>query len=63
MDTLKNQKLMDACIKRANEIINERMNAWKVDEFNMGVAEKSKLADAAWKIAYNECKIGLLKVD
>lgn len=40
METLKNQKLMDACIKRANEIINERMNAWKVDEFNMGAAEK-----------------------
>ena len=54
---------MDACVKRANEIINERMNAWKVDEFNMGAAEKSELADAAWKIAYNECKIGLLKVD
>lgn len=52
---------MDACIKRANEIINERMNTWQVDETNMGASEKAELADAAWKIAYNECKIGLLK--
>lgn len=61
MNTLKNQKLMDACVKRANEIINERMAAWRVDESNMGTAEIQELADAAWKIAYNECKIGLLK--
>lgn len=61
MNTLKNQKLMDACVKRANEIINERMTAWQVDESNMGTAEIQELADAAWKIAYNECKIGLLK--
>lgn len=61
MNTLKNQKLMDACVKRANEIINERMTAWGVDEMNMGTAEMQELADAAWKIAYNECKIGLLK--
>lgn len=61
MNILKNQKLMDACVKRANEIINERMAAWQVDESNMGTAEMSDLADAAWKIAYNECKIGLLK--
>jgi hypothetical protein len=61
MNTLKNQKLMDACVKRANEIINERMAAWQVDETNMGTAEMQELADAAWKIAYNECKIGLLK--
>jgi len=52
---------MDACVKRANEIINERMIAWQVDESNMGTAEMRELADAAWKIAYNECKIGLLK--
>lgn len=61
MNTLKNKKLMDACIKRANEIINERMNAWQVDETNIGASERAELADAAWKIAYNECKIGLLK--
>jgi hypothetical protein len=61
MNTLKNQKLMDACVKRANEIINERMNAWQVDESNIGTTEMQELADAAWKIAYNECKIGLLK--
>ncbi len=61
MNTLKNKKLMDACIKRANEIINERMNTWQVDETNMGANERAELADAAWKIAYNECKIGLLK--
>ena len=61
MNTLKNQKLMDACVKRANEIINERMNAWQADEMNIGAAEMQELADAAWKIAYNECKIGLLK--
>lgn len=61
MNTLKNQKLMDACVKRANEIINERMTAWQVDESNMGTAEMRELADVAWKIAYNECKIGLLK--
>ena len=61
MNTLKNQKLMDACVKRANEIINERMTAWQVDEMNMGTAEMRELANAAWKIAYNECKIGLLK--
>ena len=61
MNTLKNQKLMNACVKRANEIINERMTAWQVDESNMGTAEMQELADAAWKIAYNECKIGLLK--
>ena len=61
MNTLKNQKLMDACVKRANEIINERMTAWGVDESNMGTAEIRELADVAWKIAYNECKIGLLK--
>lgn len=61
MNTLKNQKLMGACVKRANEIINERMAAWRVDESSMGTAEMGELADAAWKIAYNECKIGLLK--
>lgn len=61
MNTLKNQKLMDACVKRANEIINERMTAWQVNESNMGTAEMRELADTAWKIAYNECKIGLLK--
>ena len=61
MNTLKNKELMDACIKRANEIINERMTTWGVDETNMGTSEMGELADAAWKIAYNECKIGLLK--
>lgn len=61
MNNLKNKKLMDKCVKRANEIINERMNAWKVDKTNMGSAEMSELADIAWKIAYYECKIGLLK--
>lgn len=61
MNVLKNQKLMDACVKRANEIIKERMNTWQVDESSMGTVEMGELADAAWKIAYNECKIGLLK--
>ena len=61
MNTLKNQKLMDACVKRANEIINERMTTWQVNETNMGTAEMEEFADAAWKIAYYECKIGLLK--
>ena len=61
MNTLKNQKLMDACVKRANEIINERMTTWQVNDTNLGTAEMEEIADAAWKIAYNECKIGLLK--
>lgn len=61
MNTLKNKMLMDACVKRVNEIIKERMTTWGVDDSNIGAAEMSELADAAWKIAYNECKIGLLK--
>lgn len=61
MNNLKNKKLMDKCVKRANEIINERMNAWKTNETNIGSVEMSELADIAWKIAYYECKIGLLK--
>lgn len=61
MNTLKNQKLMNACVKRANEIIQERLKTWNVDETCMGSGEMSELMDAAWKIAYYECKIGLLK--
>lgn len=61
MNTLHDKNLMDACVKRANEIIRERMNAWKVDEKSMGTAEMHELAYCAWKIAYYECKIGLLK--
>ena len=61
MDTLKNKILMDICVKRANEIIAERLSAWGVDETNMGTGEMHELADAAWKIAYYECKIGLIK--
>lgn len=61
MNTLKNRKLMNAQVKRANEIINERMTTWQVDESNMGTAEMNELRDAAWKIAYYECKLGLLK--
>ena len=61
MNVLNNKKLMDKCVKRANEIINERINAWEADETNMGSVEMNELADIAWKIAYYECKIGLLK--
>ena len=62
MNTLKNKMLMDACVKRANEIIQERLIAWDVDEHCMGTGEINELTDAAWKIAYYECKIGLLKI-
>lgn len=61
MNTLKNQMLMDACVKRANGIIQERLETWNVDETCMGSDEMNELMDAAWKIAYYECKIGLLK--
>lgn len=61
MNTLKNKNGMDVVIKRANEIIAERMEAWGVHEHCMGTEERNTLADSAWKIAYYSYKIGLIK--
>lgn len=59
MNVLSNQNLMEACIRRANAIIKEREAAWEKE----GVSDevRSSLADAAWNIAYNEVRIGLIK--
>lgn len=61
MKILKDKNGMDAIVKRANEIIKERMNTWDVDESSIGVEERDTLADSAWKIAYYSYKIGLIK--
>lgn len=61
MKILKDKNGMDAIVKRANEIIKERMNTWDVDEHSMGAEERDTLADSAWKIAYYSYKIGLIK--
>lgn len=59
MNVLSNQNLMEACIQRANAIIKEREAAWEKE----GVSDeiRSSLAEAAWNIAYNEVRIGLIK--
>jgi hypothetical protein len=51
---------MQKILSRANEIINERMNAWCVDETNMGSAELKQLQKCAFEIARNEFMIGLI---
>ena len=50
---------MEACIQRANAIIKEREVAWEKEGVNDEV--RSSLAEAAWNIAYNEVRIGLIK--
>lgn len=59
MNILVNQNLMEACIQRANAIIKERETTWEKE----GVSDeiRSFLAEAAWNIAYNEIRIGLIK--
>lgn len=59
MNVLSNQNLMEACIQRANAIIKEREATWEKE----GVSDevRSSLAEAAWNIAYNEIRIGLIK--
>lgn len=59
MNVLSNQNLMEACIQRANAIIKERETAWEKEEVSDEV--RSSLAEAAWNIAYNEVRIGLIK--
>lgn len=59
MNVLANQNLMEACIQRANAIIKEREAAWEKE----GVSDevRANLAEAAWNIAYNEVRIGIIK--
>ena len=61
MNSLKNQNGIDVIVKRANEIIAERMEVWDVDEHCMSAGELNTLTDSAWKIAYYSYKIGLIK--
>lgn len=51
---------MQKIVNRANEIINERMNTWCVDETNMGTSELQQLQKCAFEIARNEFMIGLI---
>ena len=51
---------MQKIVNRANEIINERMNTWCVDETNMGTNELQQLQKCAFEIARNEFMIGLI---
>lgn len=59
MNVLVNQNLMEACIQRANAIIKEREAVWEKE----GVSDevRANLAEAAWNIAYNEVRIGIIK--
>lgn len=59
MNVLINQNLMEACIQRANAIIKERESVWEKE----GVSDevRASLAEAAWNIAYNEIRIGIIK--
>ena len=59
MNVLSNQNLMEACIQRANAIIKERETTWEKESVSDEV--RSSLAEAAWNIAYNEVRIGLIK--
>ena len=59
MNVLVNQNLMEACIQRANAIIKEREAAWKKESVSDEI--RTNLAEAAWNIAYNEVRIGLIK--
>ena len=51
---------MQKIVNRANEIINERMNTWCVDETNIGSTELKQLQKYAFEIARNEFMIGLI---
>ena len=52
---------MQVIVNRANEIINERMTAWNVDETTMGATELRQLQKCAFEIARNEFMIGMLE--